>query len=388
MMYLPNYKDGSIVNLMSSIEKALSGKPKYKPLKSLKPEELSDSKNIVLLVIDGLGYEYLMKHGKRTIFNKNLKDRITSIFPPTTATSIPAFLFGVPAQQHAITGWYTLLKEIGVVAAVLHLVSKLKGQPFDKAGINPKDIFQQKPFFEKIKVKSYHVSDEIILNTGFNLAINQKVKKLPFKRGSLNGFFRQIKKAINLNNRKKFIYAYWSEFDHFCHHYGTRSKKTLNHFKEIDKKLRSLLKSIKGTNTTVIVTSDHGFIECPKSKAIDVKKHPIIKDALTLPLCGEPRLAFCYVHPSKAKQFETYVKKKLKHACYLYKSEELIKKNYYGLFKPNKKLFDRVGDYTLIMKDGYQIKGGILDKKADFHLGNHGGVSKEEMFVPLITIKK
>jgi len=51
-------------------------------------------------------------------------------------------------------------------------------------------------------------------------------------------------------------------------------------------------------------------------------------------------------------------------------------------------LFDRVGDYTLIMKDEYQIKSNILDKKAEFNLGNHGGASKSEMLVPLIVIKK
>ena len=77
-----------------------------------------------------------------------------------------------------------------------------------------------------------------------------------------------------------------------------------------------------------------------------------------------------------------------KHACYLYKSNDLIKKNYFGLFKPNKKLFDRVGDYTLIMKENYVILDSILGEKRCFHIGNHGGVSKQEMYVPLVIIKK
>ena len=62
-MYLPNYKDGSIVNLMSSISRAFGTRAKYKPLKILNPSELK-SKNIVLIVIDGLGYEYLMNYKK------------------------------------------------------------------------------------------------------------------------------------------------------------------------------------------------------------------------------------------------------------------------------------------------------------------------------------
>jgi len=60
-MILPNYKDGSIVNLMSSLEKALGGRPQYKPLKGLDINMLKKSKNVLLIVIDGLGYNFLMK---------------------------------------------------------------------------------------------------------------------------------------------------------------------------------------------------------------------------------------------------------------------------------------------------------------------------------------
>ena len=54
-MALPNYKDGSIVNLMSSIAGSFGLKTKYKPLKDLANIK---SKNIVLIIIDGLGYNY------------------------------------------------------------------------------------------------------------------------------------------------------------------------------------------------------------------------------------------------------------------------------------------------------------------------------------------
>ncbi|MBW2969434.1 hypothetical protein KY314_04980, partial [Candidatus Woesearchaeota archaeon] len=66
--------------------------------------------------------------------------------------------------------------------------------------------------------------------------------------------------------------------------------------------------------------------------------------------------------------------------------KEMINKNYFGLKKPNPKLFDRTGDYILITKNNYMIKDFILGEKKEFHIGNHGGTSKEEMFVPLILI--
>jgi len=59
---IPNYNN--ILNLMSSIGSALSWKSKYKPLKNLNIDELKNSKNIVLMTIDGLSYDSLTKNGK------------------------------------------------------------------------------------------------------------------------------------------------------------------------------------------------------------------------------------------------------------------------------------------------------------------------------------
>lgn len=177
-------------------------------------------------------------------------------------------------------------------------------------------------------------------------------------------------------------------FDFLCHKYGVKSKESLSHFGQIERNAASFLRSIEGTNTSVIITADHGLIDVPWRKIIDISKHPKLKETLTLPLCGEPRAAYCYVHPLKVKQFEGYMRKHFTKKCTVHKSEDLIKNNYFGLFKPNKNLFDRVGDYVIIMKDNYAIRDRILGEKEEKHIGRHGGISKEEMYVPLIFAKK
>ena len=105
-----------------------------------------------------------------------------------------------------------------------------------------------------------------------------------------------------------------------------------------------------------------------------------------MPLSGEPRAVYCYVRPQKIEQFENYVKTKFKKACKMHKSEDLVKNNYFGLFEPNKKLKERIGDYVLIMKDDYIMKDLVLGEKQNIFIGNHGGTSKEEMYVPLIVV--
>lgn len=378
-MILPNYKNGSIVNLTSSILKAFDAGFLYEPLKEL--NGLENSRNVVLLVLDGLGYEYIRKNGKGSIFEKYMVRSLTSVFPSTTASAITTFATGVAPQQHGITGWFMYLKELGVVSTILPFTPRYKGKSFPSAGIERRDIYSEKSMIEKIKNISYKVYPEKIIDGKVN---KKGASLLGYK--SLNGMFYQISKALKSSKSKKYIYAYWAEFDSICHRRGVDSKEALEHFLVLEKKLASFVRLIKKTGTTMIITSDHGQIDTPKSKMIFINDHLKLYETLTLPLCGEPRVAYCYVHPSKSKQFESYVKNKLDHCCELYRSEDLIKRGIFGLYKPSDKLFDRVGDYILIMKDNYFIKDSLLGESLNSFKGNHGGLSEDEMLVPLVLV--
>ena len=59
----PDYSGGSLVNLMASIVAARGGKASHPPLRSLRAEMLTQARNLVLLIIDGLGDNYLMRRG-------------------------------------------------------------------------------------------------------------------------------------------------------------------------------------------------------------------------------------------------------------------------------------------------------------------------------------
>jgi predicted AlkP superfamily pyrophosphatase or phosphodiesterase len=384
-MYLPNYKDGSIVNLMSSIGRAFGKKMMYDELKLLPSKELKDSRNVILIVVDGLGFDYLKRKGNGTILNDNLKGSMTSVFLPTTACAITTFSTGLAPQQHAYTGWFMLLKELGIVSTILHFNSRLGGDFFSKQNVNMSDILDVPPFSDGLKAKCFVVSHKQIVDSDFTRQLGRNAKRLGYL--TMHDFFSNVRKAVKSGRQRKFIYAYWPALDSISHDYGSESKKAEKHLGQIALGLDNFIKSIKGTDTTVIVTSDHGFIDSTEKELINLDSHPKLKECLSLPLCGDSRTAYCYVHTSKAKQFEYYVKTKLGRFCWVFKREDIIRKNYFGLFKPNPKLFDRIGDYVLIMKDNYLLKDSLLNQKRHFHIGNHGGVSRNEMIVPLVVIK-
>ncbi|MGP1676697.1 MAG: alkaline phosphatase family protein [Burkholderiales bacterium] len=386
-MHLPDYHGGSIVNLMRSIERALDARPcdaaaAYPELNALPAAALAGARNIVLLVIDGLGYDYLKDAGEGSALARHLKARITSVFPSTTATAVTSFLTGVGPQQHALSGWHAWLRELGCLAATLRFRPRHGGEPLSRAGIDPRSVYTAEPIFDRLAAKSYVVSPADIVDSDYNVAHCGHALRRPYQE--LTGLFSTVAEIVRSGGERKFIHAYTYDLDETAHAHGSASPELQQKFRQIDAAYARFLGEIEGTDTLVIAVADHGFIDSPKPACIELEDHPQLAQMLMLPLCGERRAAYCYVESGQEDAFEHYVQTRLAHAASLYRSSDLIARGWFGLGAANPRLTERVGHYTLVMKGDYTIKDWIPGEQRHLTLGVHGGVSAAEMYVPLI----
>lgn len=383
-MVLPNYRGGSIVNLMSSIIGAFGGQnPPYPPLSQLAGSALHEAEKIVLLVIDGMGCDYLKTHGAHTPLRQHLRGCMTSVFPPTTATAVTAFLTGRAPQQHGLTGWFVYFEELGQVVAVLPLEPRPGGSRGADAGIDATALLQPKPVFDRIDAPSYIVVPDRIAYSPFNTAYCGRASVRPYK--SLTQCFSTAANIIRENSGRLYIYAYWPELDHLGHTQGVESRAVKAQFANLNVEFKRFLSSIEGTRTTVIATADHGMVDSGAQQLVRLDDHPALADTLALPLCGDRRVAYCYVKREKRRAFEKYVDTALAQYATLFKSDELIEQGYFGLGPVHPRLPARVGDYTLIMKGKHGIKDWLPGERRDIQIGAHSGVSEAEMYVPLIV---
>jgi len=379
-MIVPDYQGGSIVNLMASVVQAFGGTESlYPPLRALTPGELL-SRNVVLLVVDGLGYENLSANRGGGALVRHLKDRITSVFPSTTATAITTFFTGEAPQQHGITGWFTYFRELGDVIAPLPYRSRHGGPALSAPAAM---LFGHTPIFDRLSSQSFVVAPQQIAFSEYSKAHGGKAEVLSY--ATLGQMFQQIASVVRIPGKRQYLYAYWPELDRLAHEYGIASREAATHLAEVDAAFGEFLHEIDGSDTTVIVTADHGFVDTDPEQAIVLDVHPALAQTLVLPLCGEPRAAFCYVHPDRQAQFVDYVKTHLSQYAELLESRHLIESSFFGLGPPNPRLHERVGDYTLIMKENASIKDWLLGEKKFVHIGVHGGTSAREMYVPLIV---
>ncbi len=384
-MIVPDYQGGSIVNLMSSIIRARGGGADYPYLRLLPPADIADSTNLLLLVVDGLGANWLARRSPDGILSRHLLGSITSVFPPTTAAAVTTFLTGDAPQQHALTGWHTYLRELGCVMAVLPGNPRYGGTSYRKAGIDPTRLFAHRVVSDRIATRSSFVSPDYIAHSDFNLAHLGRAELRPFE--TLHDMFRQAVRAVRAGRDRKYVYLYWPRLDSIGHEQGMDSAAARVHLAEIEQALEAFLVDVTGTDTTVLVTADHGQIDTTAADCIDLADHPDLSRCLTLPLCGEPRAAFCYVRPGLVREFERYCRGELSAALDLWPSDQLIIEGLFGLGEPHPRLAERIGDYVLLMRGNRVIRDWLPFESRFEHIGVHGGLSRAELDVPLCLLR-
>lgn len=378
-MLRPDYHH-CIINLLSSLAGEDAPAPElYPPLLALQDTELAQ-RPVALMIIDGMGFNFLQQFPDSCLF-QHLHCRLTSVFPTTTATAVTGLALGVPAQQHGITGWYTYFQELGMVAMPLPFMPRGGGQTFDRQGIHARDLLAAKPLLPQLDRPVSFASPWYISDSPYSRGLFGVVRQRPHQ--DLDDFFDQVAEGLSCADNA-LVWGYWTELDALAHEYGIDSLEVHEHFLEIDAGFRRLLKRLHGQNALLLVTADHGFINTTPEQRLQLEDHPQLAECLRLPLCGEPRVAFCYLKPGFEAQFDRYVREQLGHCLEVYPSQQLLEQHFFGLGEPAPVLAQRIGDRVLLPKGNWVIKDRLLSEKPFSQIGVHGGLSEDELYVPLI----
>ena len=376
----PDYNN-SILNLITSILKYYNVETKHDSLKVLDEKLEKKYRNIVFIVLDGMGEHILKSISPNGYFMKNNIKCITSVFPSTTTAALTTYYSGKPPFESGWIAWSQYFKEYGRAIDMLsHKESYLK-EDISKAKINVfESVVNYEPIFNRIEnaskeTKAYEITPEY----------SDRRSKRSLRANNLTEICDNIKLICKNKDENNFIFAYSDNPDGLLHKYGCASLEAKEMVIDAEKQIEKLREELP-EDTLIIISADHGHKDI--TKVYDLLEYPQIQDCLIMPASLESRAIAFWVKEDKKQEFEKLFNKEFSEDFLLLSKEEVLKKHILGYGDKHKKIDDFIGDYlaisisnSIIRLQTYLADGKPVKKST------HCGLTKEEMEVPLIVIE-
>ena len=365
----PNY-DRSILSISSSILKNYGVNSNYKSLNELDIILSKKYRNVIFLILDCLGTDIIEKNlDENSLLRKNIVTSVTSVYPPTTAAATTAFHSGLSPLENGWVGWMPYFKKYN---SIIELFSG-------------KDFYTRKQIIER--PESINLEHETIYEKICNRNKDIKFHKVFPKNIQKDGaqdfkdLCNKIKNHCN-NNDRNLISAYWNEPDHTIHHNGVKCSCVKEVLENIENHLKNLVDKLE--DSVVIISADHGAVNVDE---IYINEIPEINDCLKMPPSIETRIVTFFIKKGMKNKFKNAMNKYFEGEYILYTKKKFLDSGLFGKGKQHQNINDYLGDYTLVFYKKKSVRYSIDGVKEPPLIADHGGISKEEMTVPLIVLE-
>lgn len=370
----PDY-DNSILSTITSILKYYGIDNGHTSLDILDKKLKKKYKNVVLLILDGMGEQILNTLSKDGYFKRNELTCVTSVYPSTTTAAMTTYYSGKTPLETGWIAWSQYFKEYG---RCLNMLPRVESYTEEKLKKVSKDVYEEiinyKTVYEMIEetgIKAYEICPSHV----------ERKSKRTHIANDLDELCEGIK-VLCANPDRKFILTYLDNPDGLLHKYGASSDEAKEFISRAEEKIEKMMSELK--NTLIIVSADHGHKDI--GKVYSVLEHPDLRDCLIMPEFFESRFIGFWVKEDRKEEFEEIFKREFKDYMLLTK-QEVLEMGLLGKGEQHKKVDDFLGNYV-----GVAIGSSIFRLQNDYFEGKkvkkstHCGLTKDEMDVPVIVL--
>jgi hypothetical protein len=397
---LPAYAGGCVANLAASVLAAFdvdidASDALLPPVAadSLDPQCIAQAQVLVLIVIDGLGYEVLRRalgRGAMPGFARlGSPGRLTSVFPSTTAAALTSIQNGLAPAQHGMAGYTLNLPRAGRVVNMITF-KPVDGGAFTRPAPEPLTMALGPTLFERLAandVPSVVVSHR---EYGGSPLTKAQSREAPFVGHRTMAEFASLALRAATDaaaaGERRFVFAYWAGVDTLAHTYGPDSAECALELELLDHALRTgLIEPLAAADAdvTLLVTADHGVATLDPDAVRYQSDIVAVTGAWRHPPTGERRaLGLALSGPRDAEQLATLVG----DLGIVLPAHEAIEHGLYGPGPLHPELDTRIGDTLLLARNGASFPYRSSRENADLTSGGaHGSLTSAEMYVPLIA---
>jgi predicted AlkP superfamily pyrophosphatase or phosphodiesterase len=358
---LPAYGGACIDGIVRGLLERQYGAPSWMP------GPVADARQVVLLTLDGVGWEQLSEraHLAPTLCSM-VGGPITTVAPSTTATALTSLTTGEPPARHGVVGYRVRVGGNDVLN-----VLRWRVPSGDARQLVPPGEFQDIEPFEGTRPPV--ITRAEFAETGFTGAHLAGVRLYGWRMPStLVMWARRL-----LNDGEPFVYAYYDGVDKVAHEYGIGDAYD-DELVAADRLVADLI-AILPPGACLVVTSDHG--------QVDVGDHivalaPEVMGAASL-LSGEGRFRWLHARPGLEGRLLETARELYCRQAWVRTREEAVDEGWFG-GPLSSDARTRLGDIVLAPFEpvAFLDPADVGEVKLR---SRHGSLTSAEMLVPLLA---
>jgi hypothetical protein len=398
---LPHYDGLSIANIPATIA-ALFGSELAGALPPLPRELWTDwaegLRRVVLVILDALGYRLLQgmwADGEGQIFSDLAEAGrlapLTSVFPSTTDAALVSLSTGRPPAEHGWLAYEMYLRELGIASNAILLCPVWTRQRdlLVDWGLEVETLVTAPTLAQQLTtagVTTEAVLSAFLQGSGFTKLLYRGVGKIRSHRHA-SDLWVQLRHALaETRGQRAFLTAYWSGLDTLAHLYGPDTDLWEAEFRTVSYLFKQEFLTLpvedrKGT--LLLIIADHGQLHIPPEHILVASEDPELRQHLLMPITGESRAAFVYPRPARSNAIRDYLERAFPGHFVVLDSTKALEAGLMG--KPiNDETYARSGELLVLPRGNYALQRAKIKEPL---LGRHGGLTQQEMLVPLIGVR-
>ncbi|HLI15812.1 MAG TPA: alkaline phosphatase family protein [Acidimicrobiales bacterium] len=361
---LPDYGGACLTGVVPALL-ALCEAPEREP-PGFVPDPLHGARQVVLLVVDGLGQEALAaNHDVTPVLSSLAGGPITSVAPTTTASALTSLTTGAPPAAHGLLGYRMRLGD-----EVLNVLRWSTASGDARTSAPPSSLQPLPPFGGRAVPV---VSRAEFAGTGFTEAHLRGARLVGWRvASSLPVEVRSLLRA-----GERFVYAYYDGLDKVAHDVGLGE-----HFRAelaaVDRLVADLL-AVLPAGAVLAVTADHGQVHVP-GEAIELADEVA---AAVHAMSGEGRFRWLHVRPGGVDDVVAACEACYGDVAWVRTRDELVAAGIFG-GPLGDDLAARLGDVALLARApvAFRDPGDTGELRL---VARHGSLTPEELHVPFLA---